>query len=130
MISGKDLDPLVQQFINQELYSSIIKSRCSCHCTIAAKATSMSTEEEKIVRYAAGYVPFVLLKKHERHLSKSSAFFVECLSGLAINGEESSFLEYTTEWVHKMNRGGLFEVNDTTFSLFCNIELGMWLALF
>ena len=76
-------------------------------------------------RHAAGYVPFALLKKHERHLSKSSAFFMKCLSGMAINGEESSFLEYTTEWVHKVNRGDLFEVNDTAFSLFREIELGM-----
>lgn len=95
---GCDIDPLVQQFVNQELYSSIIKSRCGCRRTVAAKAASMSTEEENIVRYAAGYVPYALLKKHERRLSKSSAFFVECLSGMAVNGEESSFLEYTTEW--------------------------------
>ena len=86
-----EVDPLVQQFVNQELYSSIIKSRCVCHRTIAAKAVSMSTEEQNIVRYAAGYVPFALLKKHERHLFKSSAFFVECLCGMAVNGEESSF---------------------------------------
>ena len=121
-----DVDPLLQQYVNQELYSSIIKSRCGFHRTIAAKAASMTTEEENIVRYAAGYVPFALLKKHERHGSESSAYFVECLSGMAINGEESSFLEYTTEWVHRVNRGGLFEVNDTAFSLFLEIELGVW----
>lgn len=50
---------------------------------------------------------------------------MECLSGMAINGEESSFLEYTTEWVHRVNRGDLFEVNDTALSLFREIELGM-----
>ena len=60
-----EVDPLVQQFVNQELYSSIIKSRCACHRTIAAKAVSMSTEEQNIVRYAASYVPFAFLKKHE-----------------------------------------------------------------
>ena len=93
-----DIDPLVQQFVNQELYSSIIKSRCGCHCTIAGKSASMSIEEENIVRYAAGFVPFALLKRYERNVSTSSAFFVECLSGMAINGEESSFLEYTRDW--------------------------------
>ena len=70
----------------------------------------MSTEEENIVRYAAGYVPFASVKKHERRSSESSAFFVEYLSGMAITGEENSYLEYTTEWVHKVNRAGLFEV--------------------
>ena len=58
---GCDIDPLVQQFVNQELYSSIIKSQCGCHHTVAAKAASMSTEEN-IVRYAAGYVSYALLK--------------------------------------------------------------------
>ena len=70
----------------------------------------MSTEEENIVRYAAGYVPFAPVKKHERCSSESSAFFVEYLSSMAITGEENSYLEYTTEWVHKVNRAGLFEV--------------------
>lgn len=120
-----EIDPLVQQHVNQELYSSNIKSRCGCHHTAAAKAASMSTEEENIVRYAAGYVPFALLKKHERQRSEPSAFFVECLSGMAINGEESSLLEYTTEWVHRVNKGEIFDVNDTAFSLFREIELGM-----
>ena len=42
---------------------------------------------------------------------------------MAVNGEEESFLEYTNEWVSRVNRGGLFEVNDTTFALFREIEL-------
>ena len=117
-----EVDPLVQQHLNQELYSSIIKSRCSCYHTAAAKAASMSTEEENIVGYAAGYVPFTLLKKHERQRSKPSAFFVEYLSRMAINGEESSFSEYTTEWVHRVNRGDLFEVNDTHFPCFVRLN--------
>ena len=57
-----EVDPLVQLCVSQELYSRIIKSRCACHRTIAAKAVSMSTEEQNIVRYAAGYVSFALLK--------------------------------------------------------------------
>lgn len=67
-----DVDLVVQQFTNKELYSSIIKSLYGT-CTIAHKAASMSTAEENIVRYAAGYVPFALLKKHKRYLSESSA---------------------------------------------------------
>ena len=43
---------------------------------------------------------------------------------MAVNGEESS-LEYTTEWVHNVNRGSQFEMNDAPFSLFCVTELCM-----
>ena len=47
--------------------------------------------------------------------------FTECLSSLAVDGgDESSLLEYTTKWT---NRGGLFEINDTAFTLFKEIEL-------
>ena len=118
-----NLDPLVQQYINQELFSDIIKSRCGSYPTVSTKATSMTREEENIVRYASGYVPYSLMKKYEKNVTEKSASFVECLSSMAITGEEGSFLEYTTEWVSKVNRGGLFEVNDTTFALFREIEL-------
>ena len=98
-----EFDPLVQQYVNQELYSGIIKVRCASGPT---KVSSILKEEENVVRYAAGYVPFTLLKKHERSLAETAAFFVECLSGMAINGEESSFLEYTAEWIRKVNGVG------------------------
>ena len=86
----------------------------------------MTREEENIVRCASGYVPYSLMKKYEKNeknVTEKSASFVECLSSMAINGEEGSFLEYTTEWVSEVNRGGLFEVNDTIFALFQEIEL-------
>ena len=47
---------------------------------------------------------------------------VECLSAMAINGEESSLLEYTTRWTALVNRG-LFEINDATYVLFRDIEM-------
>ena len=75
-----DVHPLVQQFVNQELYSSVIKSRCGTRPTIAAKAASMSTEEN-IVRYTAGCAPFALLKKYKRCLSESSVFFCRMSQG-------------------------------------------------
>ena len=117
------LDPLVQQYVNQELFSSMVKSRCGSCSTVATKAASMTKEEENIVRYASGYVPYSLMKKHERNVTEKSAFFVECLSSMAVNGEEESFLEYTREWSSKVNRGGLFEINDTSFTVFREIEL-------
>ena len=32
-------------------------------------------------------------------------------------------MEYTREWSSKVNRGGLFEINDTSYALFREIEL-------
>ena len=99
------LDPLVQQYVNQELFSGIIKSHCGSSPIVPTKAASM-TREEKIVRYAAGFVSYSLMKKHERNVTEKSASIVECLSNMAVNGEEGSFLDYTTQWISKANRGG------------------------
>ena len=37
-------------------------------------------------------------------------------------GESNDFLDYTEEWISKVNRGGLFPLNDETFRLFIEIE--------
>ena len=62
------------------------------------------------------------LKKHEKTFSEKSVEFVECLSKMAVNGDESSFLLYTLEW---SSRGGLFEINDEAYRLFKEIEMKM-----
>ena len=66
-----------------------------------------------------------LLKKHEKGSTDRSVEFVECLSKMAVNGDESSFLSYTLEWSRTVNRGGLFEVNDEAYRLFKRIETRM-----
>ena len=69
----RDQPPLVQQYANQELYSGIIKSRRVCGTSpTGTKAESISKEEENVVRYAARYVAFALLKKHEPTSSDTS----------------------------------------------------------
>ena len=90
----------------------------------------LTTDEEIIIRYAAGYVPFKLLKKHEKGSSVEAVQFVECLTSLAVNGEESDLMEYTRNWTCLVNRGGLFEINDTTYLFFREIELNLRKRLF
>ena len=110
----------MQQYVNQELFSNMIKSHCSSCSTLATKTVSMTREAENIVRYASGYVPYSLMKKHETSVQERSASFVECLSSMAVSGEEESFVEYTREWSSRVNRGGLF---DTSYALFREIDL-------
>ena len=75
----------------------VIVSGCIC------KRTSLSRNEENIVPYAAGYVPMimVLMRRHETSSSKKSVVFVESLSSMAVNGKDSTLLEYTTNcnWI-------------------------------
>ena len=89
----------------------------------------LTADEECILQYAAGYVPFKLLKRHEKNLTSSNGT-IECLSSMAIDGDESNLLEYTTKWTKTVNRGGLFEISDTTYMLFKEIEMKIRKHLF
>ena len=46
-------------------------------------------------------------------------------TSMAVNGDESSLEAYTLEWSRKLNRGGLFEVNDETYRFFREVEVKM-----
>ena len=48
---------------------------------------------------------------------------------MAVQGEDSDFLEYTCAWMTQVNRGGLFELNDTAYCLFKEIELETRISL-
>ena len=62
--------------------------------------------EEEAVRHAAGYVSMKLKKKFMTKNTTKAANFVECLTHMAVDGEESSFLMYTQTWMKIVNRGG------------------------
>ena len=118
------LPSLAYQTINRMLFSDYLK----CHLDLASTTNTvnldLSVDEENILRYAAGFVPFKLLKKYEDKCSTSSDLsIIECLSSMAVNGEESDFLSYTTKWSLLIDRGGLFEINDSTFMFFKAIEV-------
>ena len=41
---------------------------------------------------------------------------------MEMDGLESSFYDYTKEWIAKVNRGGLFKVSNKAYCLFVAIE--------
>ena len=112
------------QHVNQMLYEKQIKSHFSTECESAnvelgsSEPPEITVDEENIIRYAAGYVPYKLLKKYEQQTSATAQYYVECLGNMAINGEESSLTEYTSQWISLCNRGGLFEINDMSYLMF------------
>lgn len=128
-----NLSPLVCQYVNKRLYASMIKSHL-CQSSQSTPSTTdvskLTTDEESIIRYAAGNIPFKLLKRYEKGSSDMGVSAVECLSAMAINGEESSSLDYTITWTALVNRGGLFEINDATYMLFRDIEMKVRTHLF
>ena len=122
------LSPLVYQSINQKLYSNIIDyhlgTELDAKCENSASGVvALTVDEENIIRYAAGYVPFKLLLQYEKSKAEESVNVIDCLSGMGVNGEESDAMEYTSKWIELVNRGGAFEINDTTYLFFKEIEL-------
>ncbi len=54
-------------------------------------------------------------RKYSKKTNKMAAVYIECLGQLAV---ESSLINYTREWIEKLNRGGLFVINDLGYNLF------------
>ena len=80
--------------------------------------STLTIGEDNLIRYAAGLVPFKLLKQYEKSSSVDVVCFTESLSSLAVDDDKSSLLKYTTKWIRLVIRGGLFEISDTEFMLF------------
>ena len=77
----------------------------------------LTKDELNALQYIAGYVPFKLLKKLQKRQE-----FRRWLEGMVVEGTETSFLDYTKEWIERVNRGGLFRVNDKAFVFFTHLE--------
>lgn len=103
-------DPLLLQSVSQHIFDIQLvenfQAQGQASSAVEVPAT-LTTEEENILRYACGFVPFKFLKRYEKQSSDKAVQFVECLSSMAVNGQET-FQDYTTEWTRKVNRGGLF----------------------
>lgn len=68
----------------------------------------------------------VVLKRFE-HLTGSRPKWEQfkiCPGNMAVlsDCDDPNFAQYTSEWFHRINRGGLFPVNDITFSFFLAME--------
>lgn len=87
-----------------------------------APVVEMTTDELNALQYAAGYVPHALLKKYEKRTGQKYEAFIECLGDMAVESEDTDFLEYTKKWIGKVNRGGLFPLNNITYQFLVEVE--------
>ena len=124
------VDPLVPQTACQILFEDMIKSKFQEQRTKTRggldSSRVLTKDEQNIVRYASGYVAVSLLRRYKQQHGQKAASFVECLSHMAVDGPGDSFMDYTREWITKVNRGGLFETSDNAYMLFASIELASY----
>lgn len=119
-------DKLICQSTNEKLFKMLLTNRFSKLVPQEGAARSTETvvltkDELNVLQYVGGFVPHALLKRFERHSKKYEKYF-ECLGDMAVGSDSSDFLEYTKEWISKVNRGGLFPLNNQTFLLFSEVE--------
>ena len=119
-------DHLVFQLLVDSVFEEIVHEEFEVSAEPVKSIKSVLTQDEQnIIRYAVGYFAQRLLIKHKKIDSEKAASYVECLSHMAVDGNESSLMDYTKEWTEKINRGGLFEVSTVTFQLFQAIEIAV-----
>ena len=124
---------LFTQSVNQELFQQKLKEYLSDAGqqpkAIDNHEVQVTSDEVNAMRYACGYIPHNLLKKYEKVKGPKARHFVDCLGSMAVVSEESDLLSYTKAWLDRVNRGGLFPLNDETFCLFIDIEKSVCVLL-
>ena len=122
-------DQLFIQSVNQELFQEMLIRYFSETCSSTAataqqKTNGFTTDELNAMQYACGYIPHKLSKKYRKRKGMKAEQFVECLGNMAVavDDVDDDLLTYTRVWLEKVNRGGLFPLNDKTLQFFTTVE--------
>ena len=100
---------LTTKSVNRHLFNILLlETKSSSSLPSETTPVVMSSEEENAVRYASGYVAMKLMKEFMKKDTESAAQSVECLSHMAVEGEEADFYAYTSEWVKTVAEGDCF----------------------
>ena len=120
-------DQLLQQSVNQKLFGKLLPRQCSLSSSLehgGVQDSPLSKDELNALQYTCGYVPHALLKRYEKRSDRKCDEFIECLGEMAVQSESAiDILDYTKEWIDKVNRGGLFPLNDITPLFFLSVEV-------
>ena len=122
---------LLYQFVLRHFYQCSLTWRNKIMITtvdpLKKEDLEFSLEEEKILRYVAGYIPFSLRKKYwsqqENHVGK--AVFALIDSWTIKEDKKStkvSFFDYTKTWIERNDRGKLIHPNDELYTFVRRLE--------
>ena len=96
----------LSRLVFEDILVAKLKNKCPPSVPVKEEQPKFEGDQENVLQYVAGYVPFKLQQKYMKRDAKEAAAVVNCL------------LAYTTEWTKAINRGGLFEVGDATYTSF------------
>lgn len=118
-------DTLLQQSVNQQLFEMLLHKHFTTSLPPQNTTQSpMSKDELNALQYACGYIPHILLKRYEKKSGRKYDKFLECLGDMAVpsENEHDGLLLYTREWISKVDRGGLFPLNEKSYLFFVSVE--------
>ena len=129
---------MLQQHANETLFQNMLANYLDTILVQEVQAQSplyklqklqITHDEDNIIHYTSGYVPYKLLKRFSCQGSDKAVEYVECLSHMSVSGSDD-FCGYATTWLEQKNRGGLFPLNDQAYQLYTRcIELKFeWLS--
>lgn len=112
------LRKLIIVFMNIFIHPKPLHYRKQC------TEVTLTGDELNALRYACGYVGRSLLLKFEQKKTKDDKIFqfITCLGEMVVAGVGENVLVYTEYWFDIVNRGGLFLLNENSFSMFIEIE--------
>ena len=120
---------IVCQYLLQAVLQAIIEERNQTDKPMdepqsESTSQSLSPEEEQVLRYVSGYIPFSLSKKLKTQCNETAQTYYKFLKTWQVSCSDTAktFLQYTQEWINKQNRGGLFKVSDGVYLLFRAME--------
>ncbi|CAH1241400.1 Hypp6358 [Branchiostoma lanceolatum] len=125
---GKSQCPLLYQFVSRKVLEGLLRKKHSVDVPSASASNTditISSHEEQVLRYIAGYIPHALLRRYQRFSNKTAQVYVAVLQKWkvsAVTKTQTTFLEYTKGWVDRVNRGGLFLVTDDVYLFFRVVE--------
>ena len=116
--------------VNVVVYEQLLKehgSRPLRSSESVVQELQLTKDELNALRYTSGYVAMKLLKKYEKEHSRrtfgaKAEQFEMCLGNMSIADEETDFTKCTSEWIQRIDRGGLFLVNDISLIIFVAVE--------
>ena len=105
---------LVDQLI-VSFNKSCVKKRCN-------DIRILTKVEENALRYTGGYIIRKVINCFKR-----KKICIDPLLALLLHDddllEEMSLIDYTTAWIQKTDRGGLYHISRTCFEFFCEVEI-------
>lgn len=121
----KDADltptPIFYQHLTDLVFRHLIDNHLIGFTDDITPAAALMDHEAGVLRYAAGYVCRHLRRKIERGNHKLKEELVLCLMALVRSGNDEE-CGPDEEWTRMLDRGGLWYVKETTYSLFLVIE--------